>query len=151
KDGTFSGYESFTDKYSHDCVDWGAHDVDAGSMWYYYRPNASNCRLDEADIVTTDATVTVSQINTTGKYPEYHRVWEDDALNVVAIFGKYEDGATTSSDAGISAYNEFARAMKQALGSHSLATTPESIPSSPGVGMPDITFRATLADGKQIT
>ena len=39
--------------------------------------------------------------NTTGKYPEYDKVWEDGTLRVVAIFGKYEDGATTSSDAGI--------------------------------------------------
>jgi hypothetical protein len=150
KDGTFSGYETFTEKYSHDCVDWGAHDVTSGSMWYYYRPNRSGCQLAESDIVTVDATVSVSQINTTGKYPEYHRVWEDDALKVVAIFGKYEDGATTASDAGIAAYNSFVGAIKSRLSSHALSTTPATIPSSPGVGTPDIAFSATLADGKKV-
>src|SRR5438128_7167522 len=25
---TFDGYEAFTEKYKHDCVDFGAHDVD---------------------------------------------------------------------------------------------------------------------------
>ena len=31
------------------CVDFSAHDVDAGSMWYYYRPRRSGCTIDEAD------------------------------------------------------------------------------------------------------
>jgi hypothetical protein len=150
KNGTFAGYEAFTQKYSKDCVDWGAHDVDAGSMWYYYRPKASRCNLDPADIVISEASVAVSQINTTGKYPEYHRVWEDDLLKVVAIFGKYEDGATTSSDAGIAAYNEFVGAIKSKLSSHALVTTPETIPSSPGVGTPDVVLSATLPDGKKV-
>ena len=150
KDGTYAGYEAFTEKYSHDCVDWGAHDVTAGSMWYYYRPHASRCNLDDADIVRAEATVTVSQINTTGKYPEYHRVWEDDVFEVVAIFGKYEDGATSSSDAGIAAYNEFVGAIKSRLGSAELVTTPAEIPYSPGIGTPDVVFDATLADGKRV-
>jgi hypothetical protein len=150
KNGSFAGYEAFTQKYSKDCVDYGAHDVDAGSMWYYYRPSAYRCNLDPADIVVTEATVSVSQINTTGKYPEYHRVWEDDRLNVVAIFGKYKDGATTSSDAGIAAYNQFVAAIKSKLSGSQLVTTPATIPSSPGVGTPDIVFSATLPDGKQI-
>lgn len=150
KDGTYSGYESFTEKYSHDCVDWGAHDVTAGSMWYYYRPKASRCNLDAADVVAADATVTVSAINTTGKYPEYHRVWEDDVLEIVAIFGKYEDGATSSSDAGIAAYNEFVGAVKSRLGGHQLETTPAELPYAPGVETPDIVFEATLPDGKRV-
>jgi hypothetical protein len=36
-------------------------------MWYYYRPSASGCNLADGDIVSTEATVSVSQINTTGK------------------------------------------------------------------------------------
>ena len=45
-------------------------------------------------------------ISTSGKYPEYDKVWQDKAFKVVAVFGKYDDGAT-SGDAGISAYNRF--------------------------------------------
>src|SRR5689334_4677235 len=44
------GQQKFADKYKETCVDWSAHEVDAGSMFYYYRAKASNCRLDAADI-----------------------------------------------------------------------------------------------------
>ncbi len=150
KDGTYSGYESFTEKYSHDCVDWGAHDVDAGSMWYYYRPEASRCNLADDDVVDLVAQVSPTGTQTTGKYPEYQKVWEDDALKVVAIYGKYEDNATSSSDAGIAAYNEFINAMKTRLQDSNLTTTPADVPYSPGVDMPDIVFNATLPDGKSV-
>ena len=147
---SYAGTSAFTDKYHESCVDWGAHDVDAGSMWYYYRPGASRCRLDDADVTKQAVTVRVGASNTTGFYPEYHKVWEDGVLEVVAVFGKYEDGATTASDAGIAAYNEFIAAMTSALGRHGLTTTPASLPSQPGVGTPDITLEGTLADGKRV-
>ena len=150
KDGTYSGYESFTEKYSHDCVDWGAHDVDAGSMWYYYRPEASRCNIADEDVVDLVAEVRPTGTQTTGKYPEYQKVWEDDALKVVAIYGKYKDNATSSSDAGIAAYNEFINAMKSRLQDSNLTTTPADVPYSPGVDMPDIVFNATLPDGKSV-
>lgn len=142
-------FEAFTEKYDRSCVDWGAHDVDAGSMWYYYRPHRSGCSLEEADVFTTTATVTVSPENTEGKYPEYHEVWKDDALTVVAIFGKYEDGAT-SGDAGINAYDRFVSTMRARLELHGLETVPAEVPSKPGVGTPDIEMRATLPDGRTV-
>lgn len=141
----------FATDYGHTCVDFGAHDVDAGSMWYYYRPRASGCRLAAEDVVTVTATAVKSTENTTGKYPEYHKVWEDNALRVVAIFGKYEDGATTASDAGIAAYNTFLRAVRRELAAYGLVTTPAVVPESPGISVPDVTFTATLADGRTIT
>ena len=148
RDVSHAGLEAFSDKYSTSCVDWGANDVDAGSMWYYYRPAASRCQLDEADIVRVPVRASVSDVNTTGKYPEYHKVWEDDAFKVVAVFGKYADGATTSSDAGIAAYNRFLTEVARELSILGDVTTePAEIPRSPGVAMPDITFRAELADG----
>lgn len=142
-------YEAFTNKYKDDCVDWSAHDVDTGSMWYYYRPNASRCELDADDVFKTTATVTVSDENTTGKYPEYHKVWEDDALTGVFIFGKYEDGAT-SGDAGITAYNNFIREMKRRFGDNDLVTEPADVSDRPGVDSPDVTFKANLGDGKTL-
>ncbi|HEY5923614.1 MAG TPA: PPC domain-containing protein [Kofleriaceae bacterium] len=149
-DISYSGQMAFATKYSHDCVDWGAHDVDAGSMFYYFRPRASGCTIAATDVHAVNADVAPSPTQTTGKFPEYNEIWEDSTLNVVAIFGKYEDGATTSSDAGISAYNEFISAMKSELGARMLTTVPASIPASPGVGTPDIEFNAVLADGKKI-
>jgi len=150
RDVSYAGQQAFTDKYKTTCVDWGAHDVSTGSMWYYYRPAKSGCNLAQDDVVKLPVTVTVSAVNTTGKYPEYHKVWEDNAFNVVAVFGKYEDGATSASDAGIAAYNEFVGAIRSRLDTFGLATTPENVPASPGVATPDIEFRATLADGKKV-
>ncbi len=150
-DMAYDALTSFADKYGHSCVDWGAHDVDQGSMWYYFRPERSGCNFAAEDIGVTTAVVSLSSINTTGKYPEYHKVWEDDVLKVVAVFGKYEDGVTSNSDAGISAYNEFARAASRALKTRDgYTTSPASIPSRPGVAMPDVSYSATLADGRSI-
>lgn len=149
-DVSYSGQEAFTTKYKGSCVEHGAHDVDSGSMWYYFRPNLSSCKPDAADVVKVQASVAVSAVNTTGKYPEYHKVWEDDALRVVAVFGKYEDGATSGSDAGVNAYNTFVAAVKRRFASNGLQTTPAEVPASPGVAAPDVEFRATLADGRTV-
>src|SRR5688572_17133499 len=82
KDISFSGQSTFTEKHKHSCVDWGAHDVDTGSMWYYYRPQKDGCEITDAEVVKTRATATRSTLNTTGKYPEYQKIWEDDRLEV---------------------------------------------------------------------
>lgn len=150
RDASYSGVEAFNTKYGKTCIDVGAHDVDAGSIWYYYRPRASGCTLADADVVKVEATCAVSPENTTGKYPEYHKVWEDGVLNVVAIFGKYEDGATTSSDAGIAAFAAFVRAMRTELGSLGLVTIPATLPTTVGVNTPDITFEAQLTPTRKI-
>src|SRR5262245_37581574 len=149
-DISYAGQEAFATKYKHDCVDWGAHDVDAGSMFYYFRPRASGCNIAAADVHSVTASLTPNPAQTTGKFPEYNKIWEDHTLNVVAIFGKNEDGATTASDVGIAGFNEFVNAMKSELGSHGLTTVPASVPSSPGVNAPDIEFNATLANGDKI-
>jgi len=144
-----SALQEFTEKYSHSCVDSGAHDVDSGSMWYYYRPRQSGCNLAAEDVVKTTAKVTKSDENTSGKYPEYNKVWEDGTLNVVAIFGKFEDGAKTSSDAGISAYNRFVAEVRSTLGSGT-KTVPATIPQSPGVEVPDVEFTQTLSGDRKV-
>ncbi|MBK6915843.1 MAG: PPC domain-containing protein [Deltaproteobacteria bacterium] len=149
-DATFDGLERFTDSYSHSCVDFGAHEVESGNMWYYYRPGRSGCNLAESDVVRVRADVSVSDTNTSGKYPEYDKVWEDDVLRVVAVFGKYEDGATSNTDAGISAFNEFNRAIKTELAAHAPVSVPANVGSNPGVASPDVTWSATLEDGRRV-
>ena len=42
-------------------------------------------------------------------------MWEDGALTVVSIFGKFEDGATTASDAVIAAYDSFVQRLREEL------------------------------------
>jgi len=148
RDVSHSGQNAFTAKYKDSCVDYTAHDVDTGSMWYYYRPK--RCTLQDDDIVEISATVSPSAINTTGKYPEYHKVWEDNTLRVVSVFGKYKEESESNSDAGIAAYNRFVRSVKSKFGNASLQTIPSSVPYSPGVATPDVTFNATLSDGRKI-
>jgi hypothetical protein len=149
RDASFDGQQKFTTTYMHACVESGAHDVDAGSMWYYYRPGKSGCTLAAGDVVKLTAKVSKSTENTTGKYPEYDKVWEDGALNVVAIFGKFEKSAT--SDVGIDGFNSFVRAASAELRNYELTTTPANVGDAPGAKNPDVTMSATLADGKKVT
>lgn len=150
RDVSYSGLDAFTDSYSNDCVDWSAHDVTTSSMWYYYRPGAYRCDLADDAVAEFTATATVSDINTTGKYPEYDKIWEDDVLKVVAVFGKNEDGVTSNSDAGIRAYNSFLSLVKNDLTPHGYVTVPEDVAANPGVDAPDVTFTAELGDGKSV-
>ncbi len=149
RDVSSGGQTTFATKYGHTCIDFGAHDVDSGSMFYYYRPNRSGCTIDAADVDTVNVAFSPSPVQTTGKFPEYNKVWEDNALNVVAIFGKNEDGAT-SADVGIDAYNRFVGAMKSELATRGLTTVPANVSSTPGVAAPDVEMNATLPNGKKI-
>jgi hypothetical protein len=148
-DVSASGQTTFATKYGTTCVDFSAHDVDSGSMFYYFRPRRSGCSLAAADVNKVTATLAPSPVQTTGKFPEYHKIWEDNRFEVVAIFGKNEDGAQ-SGDVGIDAYNRFVGAMKNELSNRQLTTVPASVPSNPGVAHPDIEMNATLPDGKKI-
>ena len=133
----YEGQEAFTNKYNPSCVEAGAHDVSTGSMWYYYRPGKGSCRIDSADVVKATATTVRSQLNSDGKYPEYDLIWErdDNALKVVAIFGKFEDGTTTSADAGIAGYESFISGLGRLTGlANTHFTTTDNAFSSPGDG-----------------
>jgi hypothetical protein len=151
KDLRYSAVDKFVTSYKVSCAELGAHDVDSGSLWYYFRPARSTCKLADADIITTTASVNLSPINTTGKFPEYDKVWEDKVLNVVAVFGKYEDGATTADDAGIDAYNEFVGTVKSEMTKYgAVASVPANVPSSPGVGAPDVELTVALPGGRSV-
>jgi hypothetical protein len=149
RDVSQAGQQAFTDKHKETCAEWGAHDVDTGSMWYYYRPHQPGCDVTDAELVKTRATVTKSPDNTTGKYPEYDQVWADDTLEVVAIFGKYEAEAQ-SGDVGIDGFNEFVSSMKRELADDHLETTPADVSERPGPAIKDVTLAGKLPDGKSI-
>ena len=146
-----AGQDAFAAKYRVGCNDNASEldEIDAGSMFYFFRPLVSSCKLAPSDIHAVTATLSPSPIETTGKFPEYDKVWADGTLNVVAIFGKFADG-TTANDVGIDGFNQFVAAMKSELGTHGLVTVPAAVPTDPGVRAPDIEFSATLADGKKI-
>jgi hypothetical protein len=144
----FQGLEEFSTSYKSTCVDFSAHDVSTGNLWYYYRPKRSGCKLADEHVVKLTASVEKSAENTEGKLPEYHKVWDDSELRVTAIFGKFEDGATTSSDAGISAYGRFVSTVRSKWANATV--TPADAPKSPGVAHPDVEIVATLSGGKKI-
>jgi hypothetical protein len=149
KDVSYAGQQAFTEAHKHTCVDWGAHDVDTGSMWYYYRPQQAGCGVKDEELVITTATATRSTLNTTGKYPEYHEIWKDDRLEVISIFGKYEKTGGPL-DAGVRAFRAFVQNMRRELGRYPLVTRPPNLPANPGPNTKDVTFEATLPDGKQV-
>jgi len=142
------GQQAFFSAHSAACSD-EPDSATPGNLWYHYRPNLAGCSLPDAEVLKATATLKVSPSNTTTKYPEYHRIWEDNALNVVAVFGKYEEGAQGNDDAGVEAYNRFLGALRQALPNN--ATTPAALGDLPGVAHPDVTVEATLPDGRLVS
>jgi hypothetical protein len=142
-----SSESAFVDAYSARCADDPASS-NASNYWYHYRPNASGCSIPSSDVVQTTARVTVSSKNTSGKYPEYRRVWEDGILRIVAIFGKEQEGATADSDPGIAGYNAFVSSMMDAL--RGAETTPPNVGGSPGVSAPEVTLELSRADGTRV-
>ncbi len=144
-----TGISAFHSKYAATCHDsYPLSAVLTSNFWYHYRPAATGCSIDTVtDAVDATATIATSALNTYSKLPEYHKAWEDGVLKAVAIFGKYESGATASSDAGITAWNAFISAFRTAY--PSAATTPEAIPGGPNASINDVTFKVTLANGKK--
>lgn len=140
-----TGQSSFTSKYGQVCNDGDDNSVAVSNIWYHYRPKAQGCTFTEADVTRTTAVVTKNPGNTVAKFPEYHKYWEDGALNIVAIFGKYEAGATSLDDAGIAAYNEFIAAMKAEFPT---ATVTPAVGANPGPGTTDITFTIVRPEGR---
>jgi hypothetical protein len=145
-------FSAFTGKYKVSCaLQEVGETVDVESMWYFYRPDKAGCSLDGKDIVESTVDVTVSADNTTGKYPEYDKVWEDGSLRVVAIFGKFVAGATSEYDQGISAFNAFNRRVRSEFGAYAdFAVTPPDAPMNPGIAAPDVAFTAMLPDGRTL-
>jgi len=140
------GQAQFLSNWGQTCTDADGHTVTPTNVWYHYRPNHDGCVPMATDFTVTKAKVTKSPLNSSSKYPEYHRVWEDGVLNVVAVFGKYDAGATSSSDAGVAAYEAFVETMRAML--PDAATTPASLPPGAGVGYPDVTFEAEVEAGR---
>jgi hypothetical protein len=131
------------------CSDADAATVTSGNFWYHYRPLAPACALAEAEVVRASASVTVSVDNTIDAFPEHHLVWADNTLRVVAVFGKYEDGASDPGDAGIEAYHRFLADLPGALGID-LDTDPADLGDPPGAGAVEVSFRGRTGDGRAL-
>lgn len=98
---------AFNGKYDGKC---GRNEYGQDVFWHDFNPIATGCTVDAADVVKSRAKVTKNKTVTEGKYPEYAKVWEDGALEVVAIFGYAESGGP--SDVGEQEFTEFVRRAK---------------------------------------
>jgi hypothetical protein len=137
---------AFATKYGGTCVDPSAGVIgaaDAGRMFLNYRPQRVGCVLAPADVVTLTATTSPSVENTAGKYPEYQRMWEDGALDVVAVFShsSYEGG----DDFGMHAFQDFIARVDAYLA----VRQPDPTKRSATAATPSVAARtATLPDGR---
>jgi hypothetical protein len=125
---------NFVESLKSDCIGGTDHDITTSNFWYFYRPKTRSCTSRLADpamaslLVKVPMTMAVSSANTSGKFPEYDKVWEDQRLVVTVVFSKYESGATENADAGIAAYNEMVTLLRKTWGEPSFQNV-EAYPS----------------------
>ena len=91
----------FNQRYDGHC---GRSEHGQENFWHNWNPRARDCSVDPADVVRFRATIAPHEKQTSSKYPEYDRIWADDRLDVVAIFGVIE-----SNDAQDWGYTEAQR------------------------------------------
>jgi hypothetical protein len=145
---------NFLESLKEDCVRSTDHDLTTGNFWYYYRPKTRACatRLAESAmaslVVNVPMTMTVSDANTSGKAPEYDKIWEDNRLVVTAVFGKYEANATENADPGIAAFNEMYALLRRTWGEPSSQNVEIPPDSQPGSAQPSLhmIFKTTEGD-----
>ncbi|MCP4602536.1 MAG: hypothetical protein GY847_18805 [Proteobacteria bacterium] len=131
-------------------------DVKVEDAWHYYNPASRFCRRNGNDIVALEAEISPNDNVTTGKYPEYNKIWEDDTLRILAIFGK-EDVAAGWRDEGLVGFNVFVYQMNSLLKDYDLETIPDDLetdsrilPRAPAPEVIDVEFRAFLPDGRRV-
>lgn len=145
---------SFTTKYGTTCVDPESGDLNAGGapeagrMFLAYRPQRAGCTLADEDVVELPAKIAPSVENSIGKYPEYHRIWEDNALDLVAIFGV--EAQETAKDAGTKAFDDFVREADSFLAGVQPAAAKRATTRTLLDGRRRARLEATLADGRVV-
>jgi MYXO-CTERM domain-containing protein len=134
---------AFATKYNRSCTAEEGGDVDAGRMFLFFRPRQVGCTLAPEDVVVTTATVHASTENTKEKYPEYHRIWDDGALDVVAVFGReFDDGR--QGDGGTGAYAAFVEQATKYIEALQPDGAQRTITTDDAVGRPNVRLVAKL-------
>ncbi len=144
---------NFLAAFQDDCITPSAHDMSSGNFWYYYRPQPEDCRARMNDpanaglVARFPIALNLSLENTSGQSPEYGKIWEDDRAVITAVFGKYEDGATSSGDAGIAAYNEMYSLLRSRFGEPVSQDVEVPVGTRPGVDYPAINMIFNTPEG----
>ncbi len=79
---------AFNARYDGSC---GKQKFTQNLFWHDFNPTAIGCVLRPDDVLRTEAVVAPHPEETHGKYPEYNKVWEDDRLDIVAVYGEIGD------------------------------------------------------------
>lgn len=155
--GSASTLNLFFDTYGNEataghCTGYAPYGVSHDTHWYYHRPDASGCSLqnenqDNADLVARiNLNLSRSPENTVGKFPEYSKIWEDRRLVVTTIFGKNAYGSTDSYDPGIAAFREFYQSVMTTFGTPSSSNLPPD--TQPDAAHNDVRLKFTTASGE---
>ncbi len=100
---------TFESKYDGRC---GKRVHGEGNLWHDWNPRAEGCTLD-TDVVRAPATV-FPHAEGMKRYPEYDRIWQDDRLDVTAIF-TIIDSPERPNDWGYTEAQRFVETTSQRL------------------------------------
>jgi hypothetical protein len=87
--------QAFNAKYDGTC---GKNEYGVETFWHDFNPVATGCHLADGDVTVSHATVHADPKMTQDKYPEYDKIWADDALDVVGVFGIISGNATPDDE-----------------------------------------------------
>lgn len=131
----------FNNAYDGKC---GKNEYGRETFWHDWNPHASGCELG-ADVHKATASVRPHPQSTEGKYLEYDRVWDDDRLDVVGVFGILS--SFNDSDGGV---REFNAMLAEAERGMTGKTKEEVTPGSTVLRATKLTGKKTI-DGRQRT
>jgi hypothetical protein len=149
--GDYEGIHSFYSKYEGTCVQ-DRHELSYSNFWYYIRPLMAGCPLasrsgNEEFTYLLKVNTSVSNTNTSGKFPEYSKVWEDQQLVATNIFGKYVSGAG-DSDLGVAEFNSMYRHVLRNFGTPISSNVNLQVGEVPGTENPDVRLVFKTRRGK---
>jgi hypothetical protein len=113
--GDSSGLKAFVDRYFHQCTN--DPKAERRGYFFFFYPSLKTCPMshpsehelerEKGMVVRFPMRLEENDSNTSGKSPEYGKLWEDGKLTVTAIFGKYVANGPDSTDIGVQAYQRF--------------------------------------------
>lgn len=111
----------------YNCIDYSAHEVGPGNFWYYYRPLKSVCPLSKNsnEVVIIPLILNISDLNSTDKYPEYDKVWEDKKLIATLVFGMNTPEIFNQFDAGVEAFTSMIKLSLKNCGTLTWSNIPQ--------------------------
>lgn len=112
---------AFNAKYDGSC---GRNEYGQSSFWHDFNPKAPGCVLDDADVHRAPVAVRPHPQATQDVYPEYDKIWEDDALDVVAVFGIIS--SNTPQDEGARTREKLLREVAASLEGAERSEAPEA-------------------------